>query len=279
MGFVARGKTPTAFHPSAQGWREPRAPTLGRSAKAPPTLQGLHPPVPGAAASTLSGLVLLFELRSQGSARRTTLGWLTERRWRSPRIGPIRVTPRATAGGAGQAGPGRRAAARRSRARAWGLRSVGFVARGKTPTAFHPSAQGWREPRAPTLGRSAKAPPTLQGLHPPVPGAAASTLSGLAPLFCFRSQGSARRATLDWLMERRWRSPRIGPIRVTPRSTAGGAGRAGPRRRAAARWAWAGARGRLRKKPMVLSMVGARHKVLPWQSPQTRRQPSLSLKH
>jgi hypothetical protein len=61
-------RTPTAFNPSAQGWRE--AATLGDRHKQPPTLKGLKPPPD----TTHSGLKL-FAAETQGSPLpRTTLG-------------------------------------------------------------------------------------------------------------------------------------------------------------------------------------------------------------
>jgi hypothetical protein len=76
---VAQTGTPTAYRPPAQGCA-PGA-TLGRVTQSAPTLNGLcfRRDEPDA---TLSGLSL-FALATQGRRCASTLGWRTERRWRS----------------------------------------------------------------------------------------------------------------------------------------------------------------------------------------------------
>lgn len=79
LAAMAQPRTPTAFYPSAQGCA-PGA-TLGGRIKTPTTLKGLRKRGVGPDA-TPSGLNV-FVLATQGRHCAPTLGWRTERRWRS----------------------------------------------------------------------------------------------------------------------------------------------------------------------------------------------------
>jgi len=71
-----------------------------------------------------------------------------------------------------------------------------------TPTALHPSAQGWRA--ATTLGKRAEDVSTLKGLRPSSPTRCNPV--GVENIFSTQTQGSDCIATLDWRTGSRWDS-------------------------------------------------------------------------
>ena len=71
---------------------------------------------------------------------------------------------------------------------------------------FHPPAQGCEEPA--TLGSRFKRNPTLKGLQQRDRARSRlQPLQGLGLVFLAVPQGSARRANIGWMTERRWRFP------------------------------------------------------------------------
>jgi hypothetical protein len=90
------------------------------------------------------------------------------------------------------------------------LRLPAAVCGSPTPTALHPSAQGWRDAGAPTLGECDESETTSTRLWP-CPCADGVKTNGPQPRCgweCLRmmTQGSSCLATLGWRLERRWRS-------------------------------------------------------------------------
>ena len=116
-----------------------------------------------------------------------------------------------------------------------GVPSISPARRRKGKGRLAGGRESWRDAGAPTLGSSKKPRqpqrgclgPRRTGCHPFRVGAEGGALT----------QGSAQRATLGWMTERRWRSPAARPLHLSCRSPTFGP-RLGAKRPFAGRGGW-----------------------------------------